>query len=209
MLFIGRGDFYFDLSERNREACCQKQRGILFFLRVPGSPLSFSVSFSVSSSPLSFSVSFSVYSSPLSPVPTLCLLCLPFWQGFGFAKLFLETFWFHRLSFYASLSVHSLPLFVSILVRAVHGSGQVGFGSDPWPTGLSGRSRRSGSSVEWVGASGDFGPQAQQHFKTQKNLLKKKKKKTRTIFSISKLNTLDLWDKQNQNLDQSFKKNPE
>ena len=55
-----------ELSERNKEAFCQKQRGVLFFLRVPESPLSFSISFSVSSSPLSFSISFFVYSSPFS-----------------------------------------------------------------------------------------------------------------------------------------------
>ena len=30
-----------DLSERNRVAFCQKQRGVIFFLRVPGSPLLF------------------------------------------------------------------------------------------------------------------------------------------------------------------------
>ena len=55
-------------------------------------------------------------SLPLSLVPTPCLLCLPFCQGFGSAKSFLETFWFHRLSFSASFFVYSLPLSVSILV---------------------------------------------------------------------------------------------
>ena len=30
-----------DLSERNRVAFCQKQRGVILFLRVPGSPLFF------------------------------------------------------------------------------------------------------------------------------------------------------------------------
>ena len=55
-------------------------------------------------------------SSPLSPVPTSCLLCLLFYQGFGFAKSFLETFWFRCLSFSVSFSIYSLPLSVSILV---------------------------------------------------------------------------------------------
>ena len=63
---MGREDFYSDLSERNREAFCQKQRGVLFFLHVPGLPLSFSVSFSVSSSPFSFFLFLSSYIHRLS-----------------------------------------------------------------------------------------------------------------------------------------------
>ena len=49
----------------------------------------------------------------LSLVPTPCLLCSPFCLGFGSAKSFFETFWFHHLSFSASFSVSSSPLFVS------------------------------------------------------------------------------------------------
>ena len=118
---MGRRDFYSDLSERNKKAFCQKQRGVLFFLRVPGSPLSFSFSFFVSSSPPSFSVSFSVYSSPLSrfhrlspqsPLHTFSVYCSA--KVWGLQNHFLKLF-----DFVASLSLllfpctHRLSLFLS------------------------------------------------------------------------------------------------
>ena len=105
---MGKGDFYSDMSERNKEAFCQKQIGVLFFLRVPGSPLSFSVSFSVYSSPLSqfhclspqFPLrAFSVYHST---------------KVLGLQNRFLKLFDFVvSLSLFLSLYTHRLSLFLS------------------------------------------------------------------------------------------------
>ena len=118
---MGRGDFYSDLSERNREVFCQNQRGVLFFLHVPGSPLFFSISFFVSSSPPSFSVSFSVYSSPLSrfhhlspqsPLRTFSVYHAA--KVWGLQNRFLKFFDFvASLSLLLSPCTHCLSLFLS------------------------------------------------------------------------------------------------
>ena len=71
---------------------------------------------------------------------------------------------------------------------------------DPRLTEHLGQAQQSGSSFEWVGASrviSGLNSQAQQHFKTQNNFLKKKSKtiflkKSQKIFSKSKPKTLDL-----------------
>ena len=54
-------------------------------------------------------VSLMVADFSLSPISTPCLLCLPFYLGFGSIKSFFETFWFHRLSL--SPCPHRLSLF--------------------------------------------------------------------------------------------------
>ena len=83
---------------------------------------------------------------------------------------------------------------------------------DPRLTEHLGQAQQSGSSFEWVGASrviSSLNSQAQQHFKTQNNFLKKKsktiflKKSQKNLLKIQTKNPRSMRLKQNQNPEQS------
>ena len=110
---MGRGDFYSDLSERNREAfssfsVSQDCLSLFLFLSSCLHRLPLFCFF------LCVFIASLLISSPLSPVPTPYLLCLPFCEGLGPAKSFLKLFDFvASLSLLLSLCTHRLSLFLS------------------------------------------------------------------------------------------------